>query len=62
MSSSERTPLLGTALGDDLNNRIGFSRALGIAVFMGLLIFIQSMILSSVFIMIEERLTYWNPP
>lgn len=47
VSSSEQTPLLGTASGDDLKNHIGFSRGLGIAVFMGLLVFIQSMILAS---------------
>lgn len=47
VSSSEQTPLLGTANEDDSNNRIGFSRGLGIVVFMGLLVFIQSMIVAS---------------
>lgn len=45
--AEEHTPLLGTTSGDDSNTRIGFPRGLGIVVFMGLLIFIQSMIVTS---------------
>lgn len=50
VSSPEQTPLLGTASEDDPNNRIGFFRGLAIVMFMGLLVFIQSMIMATGFL------------